>query len=208
MPLPNVGDLISGPTPMGIAAATCNSPPVAATSAASHDARNGYAHWVGNKLEIAAVGGTNYWYIPQAPAGCAHFCVVSCAGGGPDAYVVSDNYGGCEYHEAYNANFNILAFFHVYRGGGTVAQYQLAPGWVQRSVIRSQVIAQTIGSNWSISCIDRGANPPTVQSKFIRAGGFPNLTVQSEDDGTTPYPQGPGLFQQATALMSSWFGTG
>lgn len=193
MPLPVVANLISGPTPDGIAAAVCAAPPVAATSSASHSAKNGHAHWLGNKLVLAAGGGTNYWYIPQAAAGHAHFCVVPCGGGG-DAYVISDNYGGCEYHEAYNATHNMLAFFHVFRDGGAVAQYQLSPGWVQRSVIRSQAISATIGSNWSISCVNRGVNPPTVQSKFIRVGGYPKLTIQAENNGTTPYPPGPGLF--------------
>jgi hypothetical protein len=205
MPLPNVGDLISGPVPTGIAPATCTSPPVAATSAATHDARHGYARWVGNKLEFVALstGVLNYWYIPQAPAGHAHFCVVPC-GAGPEAYVVSDNYGGCEYHEAYNAGLNILAFFHVYRGGGGVAQYQLSNGWVQRSVIRSQVIAQTVGSNWSISCINPAVNPPTVTSKFIRVGLAPALTVQAEDNGTTPYPP-TGLGGLARAMINRLF---
>jgi hypothetical protein len=194
MPLPNVNDLLTGPMAIGMPAAICNSPPVAGTSNAGLDAKNGYAHWVGNSLQIAALGGSNYWYIPQAAAGKANFCVVPCAGGAGDAYVISDNYGGCEYHEAYNAAFNILAFFHVHRGDGLTAQYTLAPGWVQRSVIRSAAISATIGSNWSISCIDRGANPPTVQSKFIRVGGYPLLSVKSEDLGTTAYANGVVAF--------------
>jgi hypothetical protein len=205
MPLPNVANLISGPIPNGMPPAACNTPPVSATSNAKFSARNGRAHWVGNKLTLQGDYGHNYWYIPQAAAGEAHYCVVPCGGNGPDAYVISDNYGGCEYHEAYNAAYNILAFFHVFRGGGQVAQYQLAPGWVQRSVIRSSVIAQTLGSNWSISCINRGANPPVVQSKFIRVGGYPNLAIQAEDNGTTPYPPGPGLFQQAMAALTRLF---
>jgi hypothetical protein len=188
MPLPNVGNLVAGPSPGGMAAAACNNPPVAANSLAQPDAFNGYAHWVGNKLELAAVGGTNYWYIPQAPSGTARFCVVPCAGGGAEAYVISDNYGGCEYHEAYNAAHNMLAFFHVHRGDGGIAQYQLAAGWVQRSVIRSQVISQTIGSNWS-----------------IRVGGYPALTVQAEDNGTTPYPQAQGLAALAMALLNRFW---
>ena len=201
MPLPNVGDGISGPTPAGMAAAVNAAPPVAATSAATHSASCGHANWVGNNLALAAAGVTNYWYVPQAAAGHAHFCVVPC-GGGPDAYVISDNYGGCEYHEAYNAHHNMLAFFHVFRGGGATAQYQLSPGWVHRGVIRSRVISATLGSNWSISCINRGVNPPVVQSKFIRVAGYPNLTVQAEDDGTTPYPAaGGGLFARFLACL-------
>ena len=136
---------------------------------------------------LDAAGGSDDWYVPQAAAGCAHFCVVPCTGG-QDAYVISDNYGGCEYHEAYNAQLNLLAFFHVHRGGGTTAKFKLAPGWVQRSVIRSAAISATIGSNWSISCVNRNVHPPTVASKFIRVGGYPNLTVQNDDPGTAPYP--------------------
>jgi hypothetical protein len=190
MPLPNVGHLISGPVPNGIAAALTAHPPVSDTSSASHSAMNGYAHWVGNKLTLEATGGSNYWYIPQASPGCAHFCAVPCTGG-QEAYVISDNYGGCEYHEAYNAQLNLLAFFHVHRGGGKVAKYKLSPGWVQRSVIRSAAISATIGSNWSISCIDRSTFPPTVTSKFIRVGGYPALSIQADDPGTAPYPPKP-----------------
>lgn len=199
MPLPVVGDLVGAPVPDGMTVALCPSPPVAGTSNAKHSARNGYAHWNGNKLELAGLGGNNYWYVPQAEAGQAHFCVVPCGGGGADAYVISDNYGGCEYHEAYHAGQNILAFFHVHRGGGATAQFTLAPGWVERSVIRSAAISADIGSNWSISCVNRGVNPPTVQSKFIRVGGYPNLSVKKEDDGTTPYP-GLGLFARFAAF--------
>ncbi|MCA8908816.1 MAG: hypothetical protein KDA49_09755 [Rhodospirillaceae bacterium] len=188
MPLPDIGDLLSGPTPSGIPDACCIFPPVATTSAARHKAKNGHAHWLGNRLVITAAGSANYWYIPQAPSGHAHFCVIPCLLTAADAYVISDNYGGCEYHEAYNAHYNLLAFFHVFRGGGKTAQYQLARGWVQRDVIRSRVIASTIGSNWSISHIDTTTKPPTVESKFIRVGGYPNLSVLAEDDGTTPYP--------------------
>jgi hypothetical protein len=186
MPLPNVGDLITGATPGGIQAALCNSPPVTSDNA-KHTARNGCARWVGNKLEFLATGGTNYWYIPQAEAGNVNYCVVPCAGGGLEAYVVSDNYGGCEYHELYNQHFNILAFLHVHRENGT-AQYQLARGWVLRQVKRSWAIAATVGSNWSISCIDRSQTPPVVASKFIRVGGYPQLTVQGEDSGDADYP--------------------
>jgi hypothetical protein len=67
------------------------------------------------------------------------------------------------------------------------------------------VIAQTLGSDWSISCINRAVNPPVVQSKFIRVSGYPNLTSANEDNGTTPYPLGPGLFRQARAALARLF---
>ncbi|MCB9957354.1 MAG: hypothetical protein H6843_01950 [Rhodospirillaceae bacterium] len=188
MPLPDIGDLLSGPTPKGIANATCLSPPVATSSAAKHRAKNGHAEWLGNKLVIKVAGSANYWYIPQAQTGQANYCVIPCLLTAADAYVISDNYGGCEYHEAYNAHYRLLAFFHVHRGDGKIAQYTLAPGWTLRRVLRSRVIASTIGTNWSISHIDTTAKPPVVHSKFIRVGGYPNLSVLADDDGTTPYP--------------------
>ena len=191
MPLPIVGNLIGGPTPAGITPAVFvagpGAPAVVANTVASFSALNGTANWVGGTLNITAPAG-NYWYVPQAGNGHAHYCVVP-GGGGGEAYVISDNYGGCEYHEAYHAGQNLLAFFHVFRGNGLIARYALAPGWVRRNVIRSYNIAQTLGTNWSISCVNRVPNPPIVQSTFIRVtGGMPPLTVSAVDNGLTQYP--------------------
>ena len=191
MPLPVAGNLIGPPTPGGITPAVFvvapGTPAVVTDNVATFSAMNGSANWAGNTLNITAAVG-NYWYVPQAAGGHAHYCVVP-GGGGGDAYVVSDNYGGCEYHEAYHAVSNTLAFFHVFRGNGLIARYTLAAGWVLRNVIRSYNIAQTLGTNWSISCINRAVNPPVVQSAFIRVtGAMPPLTVGAVDPGLAQYP--------------------
>jgi hypothetical protein len=57
-------------------------------------------------------------------------------------------------------------------------------------VKRSAAIAQAggmNGSNWSVSCINRTNNPPTVQSGFVHLQGYPNITVTHEDAGDAPY---------------------
>lgn len=193
MPLPMLNDIMSNPNPVALAVALNNHPPVTANNTV-FNAKCGHATWVGNTLTVSNVGVTNYWYIPAIPNQVS-YCVVPCAGGGVDAYVISDQYGGCEYDELYNAAHNLLAFLHIYRGGGATTQYTLAPGWVLRSSKRSAVIAGAHGMqgcNWSVSHIDRNNNPPTVQSKFIHIpGGYPaNFTVTGEDNGDTPYPHG------------------
>ena len=186
MPLPTLNDIVTPPNPSALAAALNNHPPV--TAGNDHfGAKTGHLAWVGNHMNISGVGVANYWFIP-AVQGKVSFCTVPCGGGG-DAYVISDQYGGCEYHELYNATHNMLAFLHIYRGGGATVQYTPAAGWVLRSVKRSAVIAGAhgmTGSNWSVSLVDR-ANA-TVQSKFIHVQGFPAITVTGEDNGDTPYP--------------------
>jgi hypothetical protein len=152
-------------------------------------------------MQISAVGVTNYCYIPAFPH-TVSYGVVDCGAGGGDFYVVSDQYGGCEYHELYNAGFNRLAFLHIYRGDGGITPYTPAPGWVLRSEKRSAQIAARHGmngSNWSVSLVNRGNNPPLVQSKFVhivnRAAphqfGQPMnpaiLTVVDEDNGDAAY---------------------
>lgn len=188
MPLPTLNDIMSPPNPPTLAAALNNHPPVTANNT-EFSAKCGNAAWLGNTLTVSNVGINNYWYIP-AIQNRVSYCVVSGAGGG-DAYVISDQYGGCEYHELYNAAHNLLAFLHIYRGDGATTQYTLAQGWVLRNSKRSAVIAGAHGmqgSNWSVSVINRNVNPPTVQSKFIHVQGYPNITVTGEDNGDTPYP--------------------
>jgi hypothetical protein len=61
---------------------------------------------------------------------------------------------------------------------------------VLRSVKRSAAIAKAggmNGSNWSVSCINRSTNPPTVATKFIHVEGYPNLRVTMEDNGDAAY---------------------
>jgi hypothetical protein len=187
MPLPTINDIMTPPAMSGLGTALLANPPVTNDNAVFKPKR-GNAAWAGNRLQISGEGLVNYWYIP-AVEGQVSYCVVHGNGAG-DAYVISDQYGGCEYHELYNATFNQLAFLHVYRGNGMTAQYTAAPGWVLRSVKRSANIARVggmNGSNWSVSRIDRSVNPPVVQSKFIGVQGYPTITVTREDDGDTPY---------------------
>jgi hypothetical protein len=188
MPLPIVGNIVTPPNPTTLGAALNNHPPVTGGNE-EHKAKTGNAAWAGATLNVSNVGVSNYWYIP-ASVNKVSFGVVPCAGGG-EAYVISDQYGGCEYHELYNVNYNMLAFLHIYRGDGIITPYTLGAGWVLRSTKRSAVIAQQFGmtgSNWSVSLVNRTNNPPTVQSKFIHVGGWPAITVQGEDNGDTAYP--------------------
>jgi len=53
-------------------------------------------------------------------------------------YVFSDNYGGCQFHIASSAD--AVAFLHVYRGGGGVANYTLGAGWTPRGVLHSNTV--------------------------------------------------------------------
>lgn len=187
MPLPTINNAISF---SALGAAQNNHPPVTATNT-HFGAKCGNLTWLGNTMTVSNVGATNCWYIP-AVVNQVSYCVVPGAGAG-DVYVISDQYGGCEYHELYNAAHNLLSFLHVYRGDGATTQYTLAPGWVSRGVKRSAVIASAHGmqgSNWSVSLIDRTVNPPTVQSKFIHVQGYPLPIVTGEDNGDTAYPRG------------------
>jgi len=197
MPLPTVGFTLGKPDPGTLVAAALNHPPVTGGNEI-HDAKEGHCTVMANDMQFAGAGGLNYCYIP-AHVGKVSFGVVDCAAAG-DFYVVSDQYGGCEYHELYNAQYNMLVFLHIYRGDGGTVQYTRGAGWVLRSEKRSSVIAQRdgmTGSNWSVSLINRNVNPPTVASKFIHVrnppfnpaqGGYVgNFTVTSEDDGDTGY---------------------
>ena len=202
MPLPTLNDQITpyNPTSTGnaLANATCAHPPVTANNTVFR-AKAGHAAWVGNTLTISNVGNVNYWFIP-AVQNQVSYCVVPCGGGG-DAYVISDQYGGCEYHELYHATHNLLAFLHVYRGDGATTQYAAAAGWTHRSTKRSWRIARQAGmrgTNLSVSCVNRGVNPPTVQSNFVNISGYPNLTVGVEDDGDAPYRRSPCFLTTAT----------
>jgi hypothetical protein len=186
MPLPTVDDIVTYPNPSPLSDALKNYPPGIGGVNTQHVVRIGNLKWTGNKMSVSNDGPKNYRFIVPHP-GKARFCVVPCVGGG-EAYVISDQYGGCEYHELYNANYDLLAFLHVYRGQGKTTDYTLANGWVLRSVKRSAVLAKRYylgGNNWSVSVIDKANS--TVQTKFIHVDGHPTLTVRDEDDGDTPY---------------------
>ena len=188
MPLPTIDDIMTPPNPSSLGDAENHSTPITGDNNV-FSAKKGHAAWDGNKLNISGEGLMNYWFIP-AVQGKVSYCVVHGNGKG-DAYVISDQYGGCELHELYHADSNTLAFLHVYRGGGTTTQYTLSDGWVLRSTKRSAEIAKSSGmsgSNWSVSLIDRSdTSAATVQSKFIHVEGYPTIKVTAQDDGDTPY---------------------
>jgi hypothetical protein len=184
MTLPTIHDIMSPPNPSALGKALLAGPLVTIENAV-YDAKCGNAAWVGNHFTVSGEGVVNYWFVPAIPNKVS-YCVVNCTSTG-DAYVISDQFGGCELHELYNAQYRQLAFLHVYRGGGATVQYTAGAGWVLRSVKRSSSIAQAggmNGSNWSVSYINRTNNPPVVQSKFIGVTGSPPaITVAREDNG-------------------------
>lgn len=221
MPLPTINHIVSAANPGGLTPALLNHPIVTGAND-THAPKEGHLQWNGNNMQISGVGVVNYCYIPAVQDEVS-YGVVDCGPGGGDFYVVSDRYGGCEYHELYNQNFNMLAFLHIYRGGGGTTAYTPAAGWVLRSAKRSAVIARRngmAGSNWSVSLVDRNNNPPPVQSKFIhvRDMALPHvfgqpmnasiLTVLDEDNGDTEYGFNEAGFMNQTynKVWSSIFG--
>jgi hypothetical protein len=86
---------MSNPNPNGLAAGANNHPPVTANNTLCN-AGCGHATWLGNTFTVTAAGVANFWYIAAIPNQVT-YCVVPGAGAG-DAYVISDQYGGCEYH--------------------------------------------------------------------------------------------------------------
>ena len=116
--------------------------------------------------------------------------------GPPPAFVVSDNFGGCEWHELWNETFGLLAFIHVLRTGGKTYTYTPADGWVVRSVKRSSPLIRkcgpTIGTNLAVTRIERTSKAPTTATKFVRlsapvvAGSTTSFNVTHEDDGDGP----------------------
>jgi hypothetical protein len=207
MPVPQLNQKLELTFDQGLAKALCNHAPVTADNSC-FDARMGNATWMGNKLIFSSEGLRNYWYLPDEQDRVS-FCVVHHNGAG-NAYVLSKNYGGCEYHELYHATTKSLAFLHVYKGSSGLATYTMAPGWTLRTKIYSKGLALRFngGPVWSISCIDRSTATPTVESKFISVKGSvpkplapdvmhntaatssattnPFVTIVAEDDGTNP----------------------
>ena len=128
MPLPAKNDLMKAPgasnPPLGNALAT--HPPVTGDNAV-FTAKHGNAVWSGKTFVVSGEGLVNYWYLP-AVQDKVSYCVVHGNGAG-DAYVISDQFGGCEYHQLYHKEMNLVAFLHVYRGTSGPATYTVAAGW-------------------------------------------------------------------------------
>ena len=191
MPLPDTNTILSVPNLSDLTPDMWTHPIVTSGNEA-HEAKIGNLTWAPPRMTVANGIPINCWYLP-AVVKKVSYCVVPCGVGG-EAYVISDQYGGCEYHELYNKTYNMLAFLHVYRGDGKVTKYKLAGDWAVRTTKRSAVIAQRVGmsaSNWSVSLINRNTKPPVVQSKFIavRDSFQWGLKVVDEDNGDTPYPR-------------------
>jgi hypothetical protein len=180
--LPKVGDYVepSSLIPPGNASkdGLRSHPPVTQDNA-DFNPKSGIAAWVGNHFVISGAGAAlvNYYFVPAAKPGKVSYCVVPCDSY-RDAYVASDQFGGCEYHELYNEQFKELTFLHVYRSGGTAAKYTAGEGWKFNKAKYSNRISKAAGmkvSNWSVSHIDRSTNPPKVLSKFIHLEHLPTL---------------------------------
>ena len=185
--MPIVGDTMTNPNPGPLPAAAAPYVPING-AAVVNQSTAGNAAWAANTLQIANAGPVNFRFIPAVP-NTVSYCVVPGHGAANPIYVISDQYGGCEYHELYNAAQNALAFLHVYRGGGVTTPYNRNAGWVRRSVKRSAVIAQAhgmAGSNWSVSRIDRSVVPPVVTTTFIHLNAM--LAVTGVDAGNAAYP--------------------
>ncbi len=155
----------------------------------AHEALQGHAIWNGTTLVISHMGLVNYCFIP-AISHKVSYCVVPGEGADKDFYVISDRYGGCEFHTLYNPTHNMFAFLHVYRSSGVTINYKLRPGWVLQSVKRSAEISQAYGmagSNWSVTHINRATRPASAQSCFIHLNSM--LNVMGVSDGNVPYRQ-------------------
>jgi len=146
---------------------------------ATDDASCGHAEWNGNRLTFTGEGRRNYWFIPAVENGVSFAVLVpdTLAIGG---YVVSDNYGGCEYHVAVNSSTMELALLHVFRGSSGLTKYSLGSGWVMKDTLRSNDLVAKIpykvdnpgqrdGSVLSISYIPpcRNWKDFTIESDFI-----------------------------------------
>lgn len=219
MPLPTIGDICKTVNPTTIPGkkveqvleggfrtqlqkAFLNHPVVVGANGV-HEARVGNLSWVGKHMIVQPDGGKNYTFIPaiESKASYGVVCGNRYSLVGDDYYVMSDQFGGCEYHELYHAGLNYLAFVHVYRGvgsgpsgvpgaaGSSVVQYEMAPGWVRRKVMFTTGLREKFGPKgdiWAVSLINRTVTPPTVQSRFICVDrSLPNPTVTHYASGAT-----------------------
>jgi hypothetical protein len=192
MTLPIIGEKMTPPN-HGLAPspnAAANYLPITGPNI-TYDARQGHAQWqvvaAVRQLNIGAAGVINYRFIP-AVQGQVSYCVVPGAGHANDIYIVSDQYGGCEYHTLYNAAHNMFAFLHVYRGGGTTVGYTLGAGWALQNVKRSAAIAAQFGmagSNWSVTHLNRAGAVPIAHTEFVHINHA--LDVTGVSNGNAPY---------------------
>lgn len=202
MTLPLVGQLLSSPSNMKFGNAPRSHPPVTNNNA-QFEAKYSNARWVGNKLTITAEGLMNCWYVPQAAPGKVSYCVVPMQGR-DDAYVISDNFGGCEWHILKNSAFKVWAFIHVHRGDGATATYDMAPNWELHDVRRSANISKAgmyqgklvrggavgttgDGSTWAFSSITRTASNMSVESAILNVMPQENFRVRLANSGSAPY---------------------
>ena len=201
MPLPSQGERLSFPNSRKLSDASNANPPVTKENS-EHSAQRGNAIWLGKKLVISDTGYINYWYVPQAPSKVS-YCVVPCYGRG-DAYVISDQFGGCEWHVLQNDQFRLLAFLHVSRGHGETAKYQMAPGWrliqerrsanvssagayLGRVATGRSEVTEASGVNWAISCINRSGKEAAVSSAFVNVLPHQDFLVRIVGSGAGPY---------------------
>ena len=159
-----------------------NHSPIASTRLINK-ARKGRARWEGNKLVFGAFGPYAYWYLPAVEE-CVSYCVVPADTGASHVYVVSDQYGGCEYHELLNPSTQEMAFLHVYKGkyktrsgpekSGAIGYNLIAPWTLLRKMLSTDFTstlptnqAKLPGSVWSVSYIDRSEAIPMARSQFL-----------------------------------------
>ena len=156
-----------------------NIPVFTATDNVVHKARRGTAEWNDGTLDISPDGLHNYYYIPPVD-GRVSFCIFPSEGLEKDCYVISDQFGGCQYHTLYNENEKMFAFLHVFRERGNVVQYQMADGWRRLSIQHSSPLSRRKGTAgigvWAISHIRRDETNPVANSCFMHLDNTARVT--------------------------------
>lgn len=159
--------------------------------------RGGYCWPMGKKLIVSDGRSENekwtYWHVAQKPNGIAY--VVINYHELQRGIVVSDQFGGCEWHVIYNSRYPLVGFLHVYRGGKRPAlRYRLKEGWRRLERKESKWLSadnkKVFGKIGNIAAVSefwcsQDWTRPHVESKFFEMdyrGGV--LTLRNEDDGT------------------------
>lgn len=161
--------------------------PFSDTTNTIHNPMSGFAEWKGDTLTFVKPTGVivNYWYVPAVPKKVS-YCVVPSNLAGPrkNVYIVSDQFGGCEYHVLKNEALSLLAFLHIYRGEGKTVQYKKADGWEEVYQRRSASLARAVGMNGSIISVS-WVHKGIVDTTFAHlTGDNPPLNVSAVNDGT------------------------